>query len=646
VLGGRGVGNEWGIAAIFARRRLFVLLSALFAGLALWAPVAARALSYGLMWSGNLPQSELVSEINRVQSSGATSFRLEINWNRESNEGWGRYDEVFRLASERGITVLPYLYGRPASSGAEEKWFPVGEPATANWEAFVKAAVHRYGQGGEFWVGRTNPHPATAWEVWNEPNISTNNPGGDYAKPEAFASFLIATSAAIQSEAKKTGGAETLVLPGGLLSVTEASFMKEGKTLYSKMGVSRFLERASAVSGFGASFGALSLHPYAIANGPLKVEERIEEAHAAMKSKSIWITELGWPVAGEGLESGITGVTEAQQSEYLTSVGGWIKSNASSQNISALYWYNLRNGSSPLWAYHCGLARENGSLRPAWAAFSALAGGSGVPAGVWPSDELGGVITADPSISSRGEHLDVFGRGADNALWHKSYNAGGWTSWESLGGILSSGVGSVSWGGERVDAVALGADKAVWHWWWNGLSWQSESLGGTLASDPEISSLYSGQLDVWARGADNALWHKSYGSGSWGSWESLGGTMASGPGAISEGESRTDVVYLNPDHSVEHRWWNGEWHEENLGGYGTSDPDISSWGTGRLDVFIRGADEALWHKTFSGGAWSGWEELGGLAASGPSATSMHGNRIDLVATHPNGGVWHPYWNGP
>ena len=174
-------------------------------------------------------------------------------------------------------------------------------------------------------------------------------------------------------------------------------------------------------------------------------------------------------------------------------------------------------------------------------------------------------LTSDPSAVSWGSgRIDVFARGADNALWHRWY-AGSWSAWESLGGALSSGPDASSWGSGRLDVFARAKDNSLQHMSYEG-KWSGwESLGGGLTSDPSAVSWASGRIDVFVRGGDNALWHISYAK-AWSGWESLGGGLASGP-------------------------------------------DASSWGAGRLDVFAQGGDNTLYHLWYSGG-WSAWEGLG------------------------------------
>jgi peptidoglycan hydrolase-like protein with peptidoglycan-binding domain len=169
-------------------------------------------------------------------------------------------------------------------------------------------------------------------------------------------------------------------------------------------------------------------------------------------------------------------------------------------------------------------------------------------------ESLGGVLTSSPAVSSWASgRLDCFGRGTDNALWHKWFS-GGWSGWESLGGVLTSAPAAVSWGPNRIDVFARGTDNALWHKWFNG-SWHNwESLGGVLTSGPGVSSWASGRLDCFARGTDNAMWHKWF-NGGWSGWESLGGVITSDPDAVSWAPNRIDAFARGTDNAMWHKWW-------------------------------------------------------------------------------------------
>lgn len=106
----------------------------------------------------------------------------------------------------------------------------------------------------------------------------------------------------------------------------------------------------------------------------------------------------------------------------------------------------------------------------------------------------------------------MFGRGTDNALWHKSFDGTRWSGWQSLGGVLTS--------------------------------------------DPEVSSWAPGRLDVFARDTNNAMVHRSY-AGGWSAWEDLGGRFVGGPGAVSWDANRIDVFGRGTDNALWHKNWDG-----------------------------------------------------------------------------------------
>jgi hypothetical protein len=55
--------------------------------------------------------------------------------------------------------------------------------------------------------------------------------------------------------------------------------------------------------------------------------------------------------------------------------------------------------------------------------------------------------------------LDVFVIGSDNALWHKSYENGAWSSYERLSGQLTPSPAAVSAGNGRIDVLGRGGDS-------------------------------------------------------------------------------------------------------------------------------------------------------------------------------------------
>ena len=145
-----------------------------------------------------------------------------------------------------------------------------------------------------------------------------------------------------------------------------------------------------------------------------------------------------------------------------------------------------------------------------------------------PAVDLGGYLTSDPAATSPSNGvIDVFVSGGDGALYEKTTTNGGtsWSSWSSLGGQIPAGTGpaACSWGAGRLDLFVQGTNGALYHKSYAGTSWSNwQDLGGSLTSSPAATSPSNGLIDVFVRGGDNGLWQLSYNNGVWGSWTSAG----------------------------------------------------------------------------------------------------------------------------
>jgi uncharacterized protein YvpB len=235
--------------------------------------------------------------------------------------------------------------------------------------------------------------------------------------------------------------------------------------------------------------------------------------------------------------------------------------------------------------------------------------------GTWKS--LGGYLTTDPAaVRSADGHIDVFGRGSDNSIWHRAWDGTAWGTWASLGGLVLSAPALASWGAGHLDLFAAGVDTALYHKSWDGTTWSSwEWLGGSLTSSPAATSWGPGRIDVFARGRDNAAWHRAF-SGTWGPWNSVGGALISSPAVASQGPGSLNLVAAGTNKAIWHRAYSGSWGSwGSLGGAASSDPSAASAGPGQLDVSVRGTDGALWMLSYANG-WETWKLVGGVLAAG------------------------------
>jgi len=145
------------------------------------------------------------------------------------------------------------------------------------------------------------------------------------------------------------------------------------------------------------------------------------------------------------------------------------------------------------------------------------------------------------AISDSVNFIQVFVRAADKGMWRKRQVLDNensdfpvkFATWEQLGGVFASGPAAVVNANGYVDVFARGTDKAVWHkqqilhnaegeeeW----TSWGS--LGGIVSTTPTVTKEEEGLVHVFARGVDRAIWARyqvrQRNGTEWTPWFSLG----------------------------------------------------------------------------------------------------------------------------
>ena len=82
----------------------------------------------------------------------------------------------------------------------------------------------------------------------------------------------------------------------------------------------------------------------------------------------------------------------------------------------------------------------------------------------------------------------------------------------------------------RIDFFYIGADDAMWHGSFDGTEWtKAKSLGGILTSAPAACSWGQKNMNTFIRGTDDAMYHKYFIDGKWSEWENLAGKLESSP---------------------------------------------------------------------------------------------------------------------
>jgi hypothetical protein len=468
------------------------------------------ALSIGLQWSGTYQESESPAEMDVIQRSGAELFRIPISKTTFDVYGWKPFDTAFDYAAQRGISILPYLYGR-AGDGAR---FPTAAEY-GSWGEWVTQVVERYGVGGYFWAGKPYARPATIWEVWNEPNLAANNPkltkaqceaipspynatAETCAQPRNYGKFLTFTASTIRSRPE---GANAMVLFGGLYG-------------YAAPQAFNFLEDAHEEAGVLAAYNGLAFHPYAFSPNHIEVfTSLINTARASLNTlggsaKSIWITEMGWQV--EYAHEGWGPVNLDEQAVLLHEAFTWLKTNSATKNIQSAIWssYHDHPANIPNWAYHSGLRDLSGNFRPSWWAFQEQ---TGVPR--WPASlDSHPVPLGDPSSEAA-----IYYQGADGGVWelYRDPNTG-WSGPNRFANTQMAPGTSPTIGRNPTTGAAWiyyqGADGGIWELYRNpSTGWTGPTrFAGTQAapgtSPAVVGDPSSGVAAVYYQGADGGVW--------------------------------------------------------------------------------------------------------------------------------------------
>ena len=345
------------------------LLAAVLAALCLPAGAAARVPRdfFGVMANGPLdaPAFALDAESAAMHSAGVESERMEFAWDLIEPQR-GQYDFALTdrkvLAAARAHIDVLALIVRSPTWAARHPGQPFSSPRDpADYAAFAKVLVARYGPGGSLWA----EHPEVAalpvrdWQVWNEPNLAVYWTEQPFMR--GYARLLDATYTAI----KQADPGSTVVMAG------LANFSW------------RDLERLFAKGGAKLRFDVAAVHPFSgRPSNSVKIVRLNRETldrHGAAR-KPIWLTELTWSSA-KGHKRKLTQnweTTESGQALRLRQAYALFVRARRALRLERIYWYTwvTIDRDSPNSFDYSGLRtqRPDGSVvdKPAARAFRAV----------------------------------------------------------------------------------------------------------------------------------------------------------------------------------------------------------------------------------------------------------------------------------
>jgi glycosyl hydrolase family 42 (putative beta-galactosidase) len=335
---------------------------------------------------GIVPQTGVTPEdAAYMKAGGIESIRLSLQWagvqpKPNGPYNWSGFDQALETATNAGLKVLPSIGSPPRWAVRKETTMPVASAKQRRgWTAFLRAAVARYGPGGEFWdlqggVGVNyepaiaNPIPIREWQIWNESNFFY------FAYPVSTSTY--AKLVRISSQAIKSVDPRAKVILAGLFAEPTAKGRKG-------MPATTYLQRLYDIPGFKSRFDGIDLHPYAVDSEELErmTEEFTAVARGNHDRPALYITELGWGSQNNfkqvAFEQGPRGQVKQLRGSYR-----YLMANARRLNLKSAYWFSWKDlPGSCTFCDSVGFFRAGLKFRPkpAWHAFVALTGGRARP---------------------------------------------------------------------------------------------------------------------------------------------------------------------------------------------------------------------------------------------------------------------------
>jgi hypothetical protein len=266
------------------------------------------------------------AEWDLLAGSGAESVRAALYWNQVQPTGpselnFTTTDQIFLMAAQRGVGVLPVLQGTPVWA-AKDPYDP-GSPPRDNddFARFLTALVTRYGPDGSLWVSHpeVTPQPVRSWQIWNEPNLTR------YWNAQPWAPSYVGLLKRAHTALKAADpGSKTVLagLPNESWNALDEIYKAGGRR----------------------SFDVVSLHPYT--GKPKNVVRIVRIVRERMRRRGdgtmpIWLTELSWPAAKGKVRVQHTDfeTTDAGQSSRLNAGLPMLADERKALRIGRVYWY-------------------------------------------------------------------------------------------------------------------------------------------------------------------------------------------------------------------------------------------------------------------------------------------------------------------
>lgn len=224
-------------------------------------------------------------QLDYAEGAGAEALRFPVGWQEiEPKQGhwrWKKYDQLHRMAAERGIGLIFTPQGSPC-------WAHPSVKCKFNRRGGVRPDKRYLGALANFIRRAVKRYPdLVAVEAWNEPNLTPYYLPGP--NPREYARILRRIYVTVKSQRP-----ELPVLFAGLAPI--------GNTVKGRrMDYMRFLRTADR-NGAADYYDGMAVHTFEDLSGTQSILQRIrrEQARIGHSKRGLWITEIGYSESESG----------------------------------------------------------------------------------------------------------------------------------------------------------------------------------------------------------------------------------------------------------------------------------------------------------------------------------------------------------
>lgn len=331
------------------------------------------------------------ARLDALAATGVRFTRLDILWNEvaptrpadprnpaDPAYDWRRYDAVIRGLAARGIATIVDYYRTPAWASRRPKPAPADTPRVADAAAFAGAIASRYSGGFQPAGDATTLPEVRRIEVWNEPNIDVFYADQCHPARSVFAfdsaRGYSALLAAAYREIKRSNPRAIVV--GGVAGPTAGtSCPGQDPSAKNQAFVDLVVRERPPMDAWSQHLYPIGSPSRAYFFPSWRSIPRIARALDRLRPGiPIYVTETGYHTSYNRFHRYF--VSEAQQAAWVDET---FAQAARYPRVELATWFNLQD--NPFWTG--GLLRQDGTRKPSYDRFTAVARAAGAPPASW-----------------------------------------------------------------------------------------------------------------------------------------------------------------------------------------------------------------------------------------------------------------------